>query len=57
MKNFWNAIKAVFSAFTGIRNSSAAHLPHVRPHHYIIAGVVAVILLIITLLTLVNIVV
>ena len=53
MKNFWSAMKAVFSAFAGIRNSTA-HLPHLRPHHYIIAGVVAVILLIITLLTLVN---
>ena len=54
MRNFWSALKAVFSAFAGIRRTSAADLPHLRPHHYIIAGVVAVLMLIALLLAVVH---
>ena len=52
----WNAIKAILSAFIGIRNSASAVPRQARPHHFVIAGVILVLLFIALLLTLVNVI-
>ena len=54
MRNLWRAIKAVLSAFAGIRNSAAADSPDLRAHHYIIAGILSVLCLIALLVAAVN---
>lgn len=54
MRNFWRALKAVFSAFAGIRGGAAADAPGLRARHYIAAGAAALLCLILLLLAAVN---
>ena len=54
MINFYRALKAVLSAFIGIRRRNVADLPQVRPYHYVIAGLAALLLLVLTLLAAVR---
>lgn len=54
MRQFGRAILAVLSAFAGVRNSSAARPQGLRPHHYIIAGVLMVAVFVAILLTVVR---
>lgn len=54
MINFYRALKAVFSAFIGIRRRNVADLPEIRPYHYIIAGLTVLLLLVLSLLAAVR---